>query len=147
MALLMMFPIHALSQGKLHPNDLNHVDSDGAPIVNSVMEKTDRPSEADQNNCIKSERDLSQYVEELNAELFHMETQREAKFFVRHGDRMAIISLIQREMVPFADKIHHAIFHKTGAGSGYYCDLVLKEGIDLAHKIYDANLKHRMVNK
>nr|WP_315259166.1 hypothetical protein [uncultured Duganella sp.] len=145
--LLIWLSIPAFGQGKLHPNDVNHVDSDGVPIVNSVTDKIDRPSEEDQNRCIKSEHDLTQYVEELNAKLFHMETQRQAEFFVRHGDRMAIVSLIQREMIPFSDKIHRAIFHKTGVGSGEYCDLVLKEGIDLAKRIYDANLKHRMVNK
>jgi hypothetical protein len=141
----MLCPIYVLGQDKPNPDDVHHINNDGVPVVNSVMDKTDRPAEADQIRCIEAEHDLAQYVEELNGKLFHMETQRQGAFFVRHGDRMAIISLIQREIVPSTDKIHHAIFHNFSGGSGKYCEKILKEGVGLAQKIYDANLQYRTV--
>jgi hypothetical protein len=142
----MLCPIYVLGQDEPNPDDVHHVNNDGVPVVNSVMDKTDRPAEADQIRCIEAEHDLAQYVEELNGKLFHMETQRQGKFFVRHGDRMAIISLIQREMNSPTDKIHHAIFWSAPDGSGKYCEKTLIDATGLAQKIYDTNLGYRRIN-
>jgi hypothetical protein len=122
--------------------DVHHVNKDGIPIVNSVVneEKIRDPKET--NLCIKMQHDLTQHVEDLNGTLFKLETDHR-EYYVRHYDRMGIIALIQREIVPVEARINHAIFHAMPGGSGAYCAKQKNDAIELIDKIYNANLEYR----
>lgn len=89
---------------------------------------------------------MDNHVNILNGNLFRLETNTDV-YYVRHADRMAIIALIQNQLVPIDDQIHHGIFYSLPGGSGAYCDRKLKEGIDFADGIYNVNLEYRKNDK
>jgi hypothetical protein len=111
----------------------------GIPIAQGVNDGVVRQSQRGAQTCIDAEHDLDQRVEEINGELYGLETKSQSGYFVRHSDRQAIVSLIQRELTPYRDQIHHAIF----LGNGKFCLDKLQAGVTLANSIYQANLQYR----
>ena len=146
MASLALLSGIALAQSPPSPQrgDVHHIDANGMPIVHSVMDGETMRSDADIAQCIASNRELLQHVENLNGALFKLEVDRRT-YYVRHADRMAIMSLIQRELTPTRDQINHAIYNTVAGGSGAYCARKLSEGVALADGIYHANLAHRKI--
>lgn len=109
------------------------------PIARGVDDGSVRQSEQGAATCIKAEHDIDQTVENINSELFRMETHPESGYYIRHRDRMEIVKLIDMEMNSYRDQIHHAIF----LGNGKYCLDKLNAGVTLANRIYQANLAYR----
>jgi hypothetical protein len=112
---------------------------DQIPIAQGVADGSQRQSTQGADTCVQAQTDLENTVNRLNGNLYRMETNPSSGYYVRHQDRMAIITLIQQELQPTTDAIHHAIF----LGNGKFCLDKLQAGVRLANSIYQANLEYR----
>ncbi len=109
------------------------------PIAPGVADGSQRQSQQGAEVCVQAQTDLENTVNVLNGKLYRMETNPSSGYYIRHQDRMAIITLIQQELQPTTDAIHHAIF----LGNGKFCLDKLQAGVTLANSIYQANLEYR----
>lgn len=109
------------------------------PIADGVADGTKRQSREGAETCVKAQSDLEREIEVINGKLYRMETNPSSGYYIRHQDRMAIVTLIERELQSTTDAIHHAIF----LGNGKFCLDKLHAGVKLANSIYQANLEYR----
>lgn len=113
------------------------------PIAEGVADGTKRQSREGAETCIQAQSDLERAIGVINGKLYRMETNPSSGYYIRHQDRMAIVTLIESELQATTDEIHHAIF----LGNGKFCLDKLHAGVKLANSIYQANLEYRQNGK